>query len=43
LKFEVATRISKDELARLGELAEEQGRSLSGYVTLVVLAEIARA
>jgi hypothetical protein len=41
--FEAAVRIPKDELTRLRELAEADGRSLSGYVTLAVLAEIARA
>jgi hypothetical protein len=38
--FDVAVRIPKDELARLSELAEAEGRSLSGYVTLVVLTEL---
>jgi hypothetical protein len=38
--FDLAVRIPKDELTRLGELAEEQGRSLSGYATLIVLNEL---
>jgi hypothetical protein len=42
-RFEVAVRIPKDELTRLGELAEPDGRSLSGYVTLIVLAKIGGA
>ena len=42
LKFEVATRTPKDELKRLTDLAEAEGRSLSGYVTLVALSETTR-